>query len=109
PCWHRRYGLRRLLLLAPSHECAERAYSYNYRRSMQPRIKVDILIEPPEQHPTSNTKPERSPDEIASEEMADRVEPCDDADVKRAPIERHHEHEEYRYRPHFLSQKFSLL
>jgi len=39
----------------------------------------------------------------ASEQMADRVEPCDDADVKSDPIERHHEHEEYRDRPHFLS------
>ena len=32
----------------------------------------------------------------ASEQMTDRVEPCGNGEVKRAPIERHHEHEEYR-------------
>ena len=37
----------------------------------------------------------------ASEQMADRVEPCNDADVKSAPIERHHEHEKNHYGPHF--------
>src|SRR5262249_39392466 len=67
PCWHRWHGLHRLLLLAPSHECADRAYAYNDGRSMQPRIKVDILIEPPKPHPRSDTKPEGRADEIALE------------------------------------------
>src|SRR5262249_18732371 len=40
--------------------------------------------------------------------MADRVEPCDDAYVKSEPIERHHEHEEYRNGPHFPYQ-FSVF
>src|SRR5262245_19248390 len=59
------------------------------------------LVEPPKKHPHSDVKPECTSDEIAFEEMADRVEPCDGADVKSTPIERHHEHEKNHYRPHF--------
>ena len=56
---------------------------------------------PPKQHPAPNAEPDGASGKIASEQMAKRVEPCDDADVKSDLIERHHEHEEYRYRPHF--------
>ena len=38
----------------------------------------------------------------ASEQMADRVEPCCDGEVKRAQIEQHHGYEDYRNElPHF--------
>src|SRR5260370_7633720 len=64
---------------------------------------------PPEHHSTANAEPDAGPDEIASDEMADRVEPCDDADVKSDPIEPHYEHEEYRNRPHSLSSHRHVL
>jgi hypothetical protein len=92
------------------HKCPERAYAYNHRRSMQPRIKVDILIEPPKQHSRPNTEPSGGSGEIAQAQMADRVEPCGNGEVKRAQIEQHHGAEYYRNElPHFPSQKFSLL
>src|SRR5262249_31769661 len=38
---------------------------------------------------------------MASEQMDNRLEPCCDSEAEGEPIEQHHEHEEYRYRPHF--------
>src|SRR6516165_3967772 len=40
PHWHRWNGLHRLLLLAPSHECAERAQTNDPGRAFQPLIEV---------------------------------------------------------------------
>ena len=96
-------------------ECPERAYAYDPSRIRQPRMEVPrvgdrIFTLPPTQHPKPNAGPNAGPDEIASEQMADRVEPCGNGEVKRAQIEQHHSYEDYRNElPHFLSQKFSLL
>jgi len=92
-------------VVEPRERC-EHAYAYDPSRIRQPRMEVPrvgdrIFTLPPTQHSKPNAGPNAGPDEIASEQMADRVEPCCDGEVKRAPIERHHEHEEYRNGPHF--------
>src|SRR5262245_12779318 len=56
---------------------------------------------PPKQHPTANAEPDGSADKIASEQMDKCLEPRGNGEAKGEPIEQHHEHEEYRYRPHF--------
>src|SRR5262249_58087144 len=57
---------------------------------------------PPEHHSTANAGPDGASDEIASEQMANRVEPCNDGEVKRTQIEQHHGAEYYRNElPHF--------
>jgi hypothetical protein len=67
-----------------------------------PRVWDRILTLPPSQHSKPNAGPNAGPDEIASEEMADRIEPCSNGEVKRAQIEQHHGAEYYRKElPHF--------
>src|SRR6516225_12138252 len=56
---------------------------------------------PPEHHSTANAEPDSSSGEMASEQMNNRLEPRGNGEAKGEPIEQHHEHEEYRYRPHF--------
>src|SRR5262249_44966449 len=56
---------------------------YDPTRIRQPRMEVPrvgdrIFTLPPTQHPKPNAGPNAGPDEIASEQMADRVEPCDE-------------------------------
>ena len=75
PHRHRWHGLHRLLLLAPSHECCERARTYENASSGSKIFPATWLVVPPEQHPHSDVKPESTPDKIASEQMANCIEP----------------------------------
>src|SRR5262249_22450202 len=98
PHRHRWYGLHRLLLLAPAHECCERAYAYDPSRIRQPRMEVPrvgdrIFTLPPTQHPKPNAGPKAARDEMPSKQSTDRFEPGENGEEKRPQKKPHHEHE----------------
>jgi hypothetical protein len=81
-------------------ECSERAYAYYHGRATQPRIKIDILIEPPKQHSAPNAEPDGASGEIAEAQMGDRFEPRYYCETKADPIERHDDQDYRRYETH---------
>ena len=89
-----------LMPVVEPRECSERAYAYDHGRATQPRIKVDILIEPPKQHSTPNAEPDAGPGEIADAQMGDRLEPRPDGEAKGEPEEQHHGNENRSYETH---------
>src|SRR5262249_31839796 len=64
PRWHRWYGLHRLLLLAPSHECPERSQACKENYSGHHSVPVMRFVGPPKQHEYPDVKPDCRPNEI---------------------------------------------
>src|SRR6516225_11288183 len=94
-------SLHRLLLFAPSHECAERSQACEEDYSGHHGVKVVRLVGPPKQHEHPDVEPERAPDEIASEQVNKCLEPCCYGEAKGEPIEQHDSHQHWRYESHF--------
>jgi hypothetical protein len=87
-------------VVEPRERC-EHAYAYDPSRIRQPRMEVPrvgdrIFTLPPTQHSKPNAGPNAGPDEIAFEQMADRVEPRHHREVNGAQIEPYDSNENYR-------------
>jgi hypothetical protein len=84
-----------------SQECRERAHAYKKASSRSKIFPATWFVEPSEQHPHPSIKPETGSDEIASEQMHNRLEPRCHCEAKGEPIEQHDAHEYWRYEKHF--------
>ena len=103
-CWLKWWDSFHCLLVSPvePHKCPERAYAHNDGRSTQPRIKVDILIEPPKQHAGPKGKPDGGSNELKLAQAKDYLEPAPYGEHEAEPIEQQHGREYYRNElPHF--------
>jgi hypothetical protein len=99
PRW---YSWARVPLYVQQQAC-DHAHSYNHGRPTYPRIPIDILVSPPEQHSIANTEPDAGPNELELEQAEDHLKPCPNREHESEPVEQNHSYKEYRNGHHFPS------